>query len=227
MNAVESYRQARKIGWSRRQNKYGVRTHHSYKLQVEDARRLGVEVLPILRSEGVPLDTEHQAFIEGLLECDGLMGFLFVQDIESDGRRFESVTLSLGRKNAERLRHRDRLDLILECEIVDGASTGLSRLRAFVDPFEPGRKEAWLEHVVEGASGQSATALLAALSGLHHLWRHDASKAWNHWTQNYIDYFAPRVEPVDQTYFPTPIDDLRQRLNVVRRREEARTSLSV
>ena len=139
MNALESYRQARKLGWSRPWNKYGVRTFRSYRLDFSRDEGLIETACSVLATQSESVPTAAQAFVDDLLSDDPdnrmqLMGFIFYHEIEDDTGVHEGMTLSFGRKNAKR--HRDRFDLVFDAPVKNGTVGSLSRLRIYVDPFE-------------------------------------------------------------------------------------------
>lgn len=200
MNALESYRQARKYGWSRPWNKYDLLNFQSFKLDwqrdavlLEYARRL-------LDSDCGEMPEDSRAFCNDLMaDRERLMGFIFIHDFSEDGARYEGATLSLGRINAKR--HRDRLDIILESPVQGKNSLGLNRLRVYVDPFEPSRKAPlWFinKPVMESAT---AHTLFTVLSETSWAWAGDPEKMWDHWTSLYIDYFGDRTWEMDASYF--------------------------
>ncbi|MDP7339875.1 MAG: hypothetical protein QF786_11220, partial [Vicinamibacterales bacterium] len=117
MNALESYRQARKMGWSRPQNKYGLTVFHSFRLDRSDDRPLIDLVMKACLTEFTELDGPAGQYIRGLLEDPNLMGFIFVHDCLEERTKYEGMTFSFGRVATGQARHRDRFDLILESEV--------------------------------------------------------------------------------------------------------------
>jgi hypothetical protein len=208
MNALETYRQARKMGWSRPQNKHGVTTFASFELDTRTDRPLIERALGALELELPALAVGHAEFVRGLLNDPGLRGFVFVHDILDGGQLYEGATVSLGRVARGSPRHRDRLDVIVEREVVGGAAVSAGRMRAYVDPFvrpPDGHPPVALGPATLGAAG---TSLFEELSVFYAHYQRVPEKAWRHWTQDYIDYFGPRVRAVAGTAFPTPIDEL-------------------
>lgn len=208
MNALEAYRQARKMGWSRPQNKDGVTTFASFELDARIDRPLIERTLGALALEFPAVAVDHAQFVGDLLTDPGLRGFVFVHDILDGGRLYEGATVSLGRVVRGSPRHRDRLDIIVEREVVGGASVSPGRMRAYVDPFVrlPDRHSPVA--LGPAALGAAGTSLFEELSAFYARYQRVPEKAWRHWTQDYIDYFGPRVRPVAGTAFPTPIDEL-------------------
>jgi hypothetical protein len=207
MNALESYRQARKIGWSRPWNKYGVKTFRSYRLDPGADTDLIDRARAVLRAEATDLPDEARAYVDDLFSDDTqtrkrLMGFLFyheVIDAETDGGGvWEGVTLSFGRVNHKR--HRDRFDLVFEGRVADGRVGPLSRLRMFVDPFH-GVAPPLYQRTVTPAHAE-AQETFETLCDLYAAWADTPQRAWDHWTSQYIDYFGPRRTFADGTRFP-------------------------
>ncbi len=207
MNALESYRQARKMGWSRPQNKYGLTVFHSFRLDRSDDRPLIDLVMKACLTEFTELDGAAGQYIRGLLEDPCLMGFIFVHDCLEEGTRYEGMTFSFGRVATGQARHRDRFDLILESEVSNGSSQGLSRVRAYVDPFmSPIRKNPARVFIHESPRVTEAQELFLKGAETYALWQGDADRAWQHWTQRYINYFGPRTRSVGNSFFPTVVD---------------------
>lgn len=202
MNAFESYRQARKLGWSRPWNKYDLNNFQSFKLNPSDDRGL-IDSGRTLLAESFPtLPAEALAFVDELLADPELMGFIFVHEYRADGRLFEGATLSLGRKRERR--YRDRFDLILESEVTDGDSRGLSRIRLYIDPYVAGVREPLYTAVAEPPAGAEAQSLFARLSEISWEWEGLGDKVWDHWTSAYIDYFGPRQFILRESFFHLP-----------------------
>jgi hypothetical protein len=192
MSLFERYRQARKIGWSRPWNKHGVRTFAAFRvLAAEDQHLLGLasrvvhDVVPRLSPRSCAL---HRDVFSGAVLP---MGFVFLSEIEEGGRRFESVTLSLGRVAPGHPRHRDRIDIVLDSEIVEDASEGITRVRVYLDPFDVDRTPAEM-FVADGSFPPTAAALFLALITATERWQIESTRAWEHWTSAYIDYFGAR-----------------------------------
>lgn len=202
MGALEAYRASRKLGWSRPWNKYDVVNFQSFRLRPEEDRPLIELGRRVLEQEFSPLPDEAAGFIDSLLGDPGLMGFVFCHETGRDGQFWEGANLSLGRK-VER-RYRDRLDIILESEIRDGVSTGLSRIRVYLDPYRgrPGPPQ-WEWSKTETA-GQAASALFTRLAEISWQWPGEERRSWDHWTSRYIDYFGERRHAPGNSYFQQP-----------------------
>ena len=198
MGAFEAYRQARRIGWSRPWNKYGINTFQSFRLRFPADSTLIDLARAVLDADCPDMPENADSFIQELLSDPELMGFIFVHEFEKEGQRFEGATLSFGRKTGRR--YRDRLDLIVEAPIDGGSIGALSRLRIFIDPYRGIKPPLW-ESALDASTSAPAASLYAELGRLSHDWAHDADKLWDHWTSRYIDYFGPRRWPLSNTPF--------------------------
>ena len=200
MRAMESYRSARKMGWSRPWNKYGVVNFQSFRVRpMEDTVLLNLAT-QILETECKDLPDKARCFVEELLsDKKKLMGFIFIHEVtENKTVKFEGATLSLGRVNNKRFR--DRLDIILESPVHGGASVGLKRLRIFVDPYNKQRKQPLWQYT-GSTQTKFSNNLFAQLSHYSWEWQNQQDRRWDHWTSKYIDYFGPRQWSLDRTYF--------------------------
>jgi hypothetical protein len=198
MNALESYRQARKLGWSRPWNKYDLTVFQSFKINFERDQSI-ISLASDLLKNDLSMPTSARYFVNELLaDQEHLMGFIFVHDYQQAGQTYEGVTLSLGRIHDKKFR--DRVDIILESPLQDGHSAGLSRIRLYVDPYT-GIKEPLWSSVVEKNIPDAAVRLFHDLSDVSWQWSEDAQKHWNHWTSTYISYFGERKLSPDQAYF--------------------------
>lgn len=217
MNALESYRQARKIGWSRPHNKVGVTTFSSYELDLKNDRKIAEEAFKAARVEFIgEIDDQQISFLDDLKNDPGLMGFIFVHDREDKGHIYEGATFSFGRRTPSLPRFRDRMDFIVESAIDNNGSRGLTSVRTIIDPFkQPISKypPVVLRHVCDEKTDPSwwfaseSLALFDRASELHGEWSKIPEKQWDHWTSDYIDYFGPRKQAVPGTYFPTHVDE--------------------
>jgi hypothetical protein len=199
MQALEAYRSARKLGWSRPWNKYDLMNFQSFRLKAARDARLLTLAAELLRTECANMPAEAREFCDELLgDRDHLMGFLFVHEFSEQGRHFEGATLSLGRVNDRR--YRDRLDIILESPVEAESGTGLGRLRVFVDPFRGVAAPLWRTSVEPVGSG-AATELFDLLSDASWDWADQPERLWDHWTSAYIDYFGPRRWPMRRSHF--------------------------
>jgi hypothetical protein len=166
-------------------------------------------VMKACLTEFTELDGPAGQYIRGLLEDPNLMGFIFVHDCLEERTKYEGMTFSFGRVATGQARHRDRFDLILESEVSSGSSQGLSRVRAYVDPFKsPIQKNLASVFIHESPRASEAQELFLKGAETYSLWQGDADRAWQHWTQRYINYFGPRTTSVGDSYFPTAVDRL-------------------
>ncbi len=201
MQALENYRQARKYGWSRPWNKYGVVNFQSFKLN-DDDHDLRHLTAKLIAAQWPHRPEEARRFIDGLLNADSApMGYLFYQEFTDNGSHYEGVVVSYGRINAENRRFRDRLDVILESPITDGVSTGLSRLRIYADPYRSTNKQPLWQDTVDQPCDPLCQPLFAQLAARSWAWAQDSQRVWNHWITDYIDYFGPRQWPMQRSFF--------------------------
>lgn len=205
MNAFESYRQARKIGWSRPWNKYGVMTFRSYRLNFAEDASLVDLARSVLEAVEPGLTDAANDFVDDLLsdapqQRQRLMGFLFYHEIEDEDGLFEGVTLSFGRVHEEK-RHRDRLDFIFEAPLGDGRAEAFQRLRIFVDPYKGVGAPLW-QSTWRGAETAFARPVFEDLCELYPKWEEAPGRLWDHWTSQYIDYFGPRRHFAQNSHFP-------------------------
>lgn len=200
MNALESYRQSRKLGWSRPWNKYHLTVFQAFKLKTGMDQNLFDMARSFLEHDiAMPSSARH--FVQDLLDDEQkLMGFVFVHDYQDpdDGLIYEGVTLSLGRVNDKK--YRDRIDLIFESPVIDGGSQGLARVRVYIDPYMGAKEPLWTYTLCENL-GNRAYACFDRLGSCSWNWAKEDDKLWNHWTENYIDYFGPRQQLLNQSYF--------------------------
>ncbi|MDH5609487.1 MAG: hypothetical protein OEY56_08405 [Cyclobacteriaceae bacterium] len=204
MNALESYRQSKKYGWSRPWNKYDLVNFQSFMLRPETDEHLVTAMQQILRQQFPGMAQDAQDFCDELLaNREQLMGFIFYHEFHDNGIDYEGVTLSFGRVNAKRFR--DRLDLILESPIDQGKSMGLNRARLFVDPYREGVREPLYQEITTALQPVSRE-LFDLLCGYSWDWANDENRLWDHWTSHYIDYFGDRKLDLDTSYFYTGVE---------------------
>ena len=204
MNMLESYRQSRKMGWSRPWNKYGLKTFQSFKLNAQSDSELCHSAQNLISQlEGVP--TPAVDFIQQLLASpETLMGFLFFSEYTEDKQQYETATLSLGRKVSGNARVRDRFDIIFDALIKDNTAQALGRIRIFVDPYLEGNKEPLWSVTLTDDIPADFFKLFAQLSHLSWQWQSIEEKHWDHWTSRYIDYFGPRSVTMESSHFYQP-----------------------
>jgi hypothetical protein len=199
MNSFESYRQARKFGWSRPWNKYELINFQSFRIDVSSYPWFLQTAENLLRLEADNMSAAAGQFCTELLADEKLMGFIFVHEYTHNGQQYEGATLSLGRVNNKR--YRDRIDIIVESPVVDGVSQGVQRSRIYIDPYrETDKKPLWQGESLAD-NNQYITEIFAALSHVSWLWVNDAAHIWSHWTSAYIDYFGERQWAMTRSYF--------------------------
>ena len=120
MNALASYRQSRKMGWSRPQNKYGLTVFESFRMNPTNDHALIDFAMQTLLKEFPELDEESSRFVREVHQDARLIGFIFVHDSQDQGKKYEGITFSFGRVAAGQTQNRDRVDLIVESEISGG-----------------------------------------------------------------------------------------------------------
>jgi hypothetical protein len=201
MGAIERYRQGRKMGWSRSQNKVGLQVFRSFKLDPRQEAELVAAALACLDQAFPSLPRAERDFVSELCADPGLMFFVFVHDLEEEGRRFEGVTLSFGRRVKNANRFRDRFDLILDVPVVGDVAAGLGRVRAYVDPFRtpiaehpPARHDCVSPPIL-------AQQLLQIVAQRYPRLCREPGYAWSHWSHQFIDYFGARVAEPRETWF--------------------------
>jgi hypothetical protein len=200
MQALENYRQSKKMGWSRAWNKYHVVNFQSFKLNASD-QILRQLTLRVIAAEAQQIPEAARQFIDNLLnQSQTPMGFVFFQEFTDQERFYEGAVVSYGRINQENKRFRDRLDVILESEVIDGYSQGLSRIRIYVDPYTGNKEPLWQATIDQPNHGDTAE-LFEHLAGLSWVWAEDKSRIWNHWIIDYIDYFGARQWLMKKSYF--------------------------
>ncbi len=198
MNALEKKRQAKGLGWSRAWNKYGLtifRTH--VQRPVEDADYFA-PALTLLNHFLRDADPRYRDFVAELTADPALMTFTFYHNhATEDGRQYEGLTLSLGRKVPADPSKRDRLDIILEDERVDGSVDGVvDRIRIYVCPWATYSQDRRFHLVDRRRFSPNETAMAQACYqgcvARYNDWKGDESRQWSHWSVRYIDYFGPR-----------------------------------
>lgn len=204
MRAMEAYRSARKYGWSRPWNKYGVMNTMSYRIRPTVDLELIYFAQQLMETECSQMPEGVKVAVHDLLhDREKLMGFLFVQECtDEDGMRYEGINISFGRVNDKR--YRDRVDIILESPIQQFKSQGLGRIRVYVDPYNSERKDPLWVFESTTINGSETDLFFQQLAAISWEWAGDKSRIWDHWTSRYIDYFGPRQWQLEQTYFYHP-----------------------
>ena len=153
-------------------------------------------ILPFIRDFVGSIDGPYHGFIEDLLGDPQCMLFTFYHNNETDGRQYEGITLSLGRKVERDKSKRDRLDLIIEdARYEGGVDRNIDRVRAYICPWETyENKDFHLTERTEFADAQKEAAqrLYEHAVSYYHQWKDDEARQWSHWSTRYIDYFGPR-----------------------------------
>jgi hypothetical protein len=204
MNSFESYRQARKFGWSRPWNKINLMNFQSFKLDCQHESQLLQLVSDLLHSDSLIIPQEANDFCVDLLQDNALMGFVFVHEYRQDEETcYEGATLSLGRvsQGQGNRRYRDRMDIIVESRVIDGVSQGFERARIYIDPYRPTDKKPLWQGQLADNNSIALSSLFTMLSEISWLWAGDSSHLWNHWTSAYIDYFGDRQGSMSKSYF--------------------------
>ncbi|MGZ4980496.1 MAG: hypothetical protein ACXWE4_04325 [Methylobacter sp.] len=201
MQALENYRQSKKMGWSRPWNKENVVNFQSFKLNASD-QALCRLTLKAIEAEADSMPSMVRQFISELLN-DGQppMGYVFFQEFTEQESHYEGAVISYGRISKQSKRHRDRLDVILESAVTDGCSQGLSRMRIYVDPYYAEDKQPLWQGVITPPVHADTLRLFEHLAGLSWAWEGDINRTWNHWIIDYIDYFGPRQWPMRKSFF--------------------------
>jgi len=203
MNWLESYRQSRKMGWSRAWNKYGLTTFQSFKVHAKNDQDILLQGFQLL--DKIPqVPTQARPFIQSLRQEDNIMAFLFFSEYQEQGQYYESVTLSLGRKVKDQARFRDRLDLVFDARIRNNQVQKLDRLRIYIDPFQTDQKEPLWQLKIEGGWPVHVQETFAHLCELSWTWEEKTEKHWQHWTSQYIDYFGTRSFDLDESFLHHP-----------------------
>lgn len=208
MGILESYRARQRMGWSRPQNKEGVRTFKTLVPTAGAMAEIAERSYNLLHNREMKVSAESFRYVEDLLIDPALMGFMFFHDMEEDDRNFEGVTLSFGRRTGNRRRFRDRLDVILEAEVLHGVSQGFARLRVFIDPYDGGGERTEIIRRDALFAPEAARELFIMAEEFYSAWRDIPERQWMHWTQEYVEYFGSRKEPVSFSRFPTPESEL-------------------
>ncbi|MCA2960140.1 MAG: hypothetical protein IOD12_07800 [Silvanigrellales bacterium] len=217
MTLFESYRSARKYGWSRPWNKGGLRTFLTLEFSpsAEAAySSLAADWSDIAQSQSsLAQDRGETTFLSSLVATSGARGFVFLHERLDAQGLFEGFTLSFGAVSARGRRYRDRFDVVVEQRLdnEDVPSKATKRdilVRVYEDRFlvtegnrsEQGPVPLLCQTLLPGDHVDVAHLLSDSLT----LLRRDAldsARHWDHWTQDVIDYFGPRRFPELATWF--------------------------
>ncbi len=196
MNALEKKRQVKGFGWSRAWNKYGLNVFRTHISNIKEDSDYLDPAQPFLERILTDLPEPYASFIPDLFQDPARMAFTFYHNNDQDGRQFEGLTLSFGRKRPEDKTKRDRLDIILEDERGTGSVDGqVDRLRIYVCPWAAYKDKAF--HLaefaqLEGEQQALAQELYAHCTKYYHQWKSEDDRQWSHWSVRFIDYFGPR-----------------------------------
>ena len=206
MTLLEKYRQKRKLGWSRPWNKYGLLVFKSFVLDFTKDSNFINEMRKFLDS--LSLSENNILAFKQLSENRNSKGFLFCHDFtDSDFKTYEGVTFSIGKIAPESPRHRDRFDIILEREIIDGVSTGNIRARIYNDPYLNSTEIPKMIELRQSSEFQkNATNALESCVLKYCQWKNEPHRHWSHWTQNYIYYFGKRSLKVNKSIFEKTVN---------------------
>jgi hypothetical protein len=198
MNALEQKRQKKGLGWSRAWNKYGMTVFRTHVQRVAEDQAYFAPLHSLLNHFLADAPPVYREFVAELLNDPARMSFTFYHNNTTEnGRQFEGLTISIGRKVPSDKTKRDRLDIVLEDERDNGRVDGMvDRIRVYVCPWSTyGRDKSF--HLCE-RSDMGADELRLAQKfyqhcvGAYNQWKSDESRQWSHWSVRYIDYFGPR-----------------------------------
>lgn len=201
MTILESYRQKRKIGWSRPWNKYGLTVFKSFVLNTAEDNHIINSSLEFLKKLNISQD--HINSFESLSLAPNLKGFVFCHDyVELNGKHYEGITFSLGKNAAQSPGHRDRFDIILETEIINNTNSNNIRIRIYDDPYNHSTviPDIVLLNYATEFSQIAKTLLELCLKNCAE-WNSEPKRHWSHWTQNYIYYFGSRKMKIENSIF--------------------------
>lgn len=197
MNALETKRAAKGYGWSRPWNKYGSNTFRTHTCDATRDADYLAPLLPFLEKTLHGMPEPYASFMPGLFADPKVMFFTFYHNVEDDGAQYEGLTLSVGRKVVEDKTKRDRIDIILEDERIEGAVDGqVDRFRIYVCPWASyENKDRYEKHEsnLQSPLQEEAQALYSHAIGYYHEWKSNEERQWSHWSSKYIDYFGPRT----------------------------------
>ncbi len=198
MNALEQKRQRKGIGWSRAWNKYGMKVFRTHTQRCDQDDDYFAPVMTLLNHFLTSAPESYRSFVADLLCDPSRMAFTFYHNHSApEGRQYEGLTISLGRRVPDDSSKRDRLDIVLEDERVDGAVDGrVDRLRIYVCPWATYGEDrtfyAWDQCSFSRAEVGLVEACYRECVSRYDSWKSDESRQWSHWSVRYIDYFGPR-----------------------------------
>jgi hypothetical protein len=198
MNALEQKRQRKGLGWSRAWNKYGLTVFRTHTQRVAEDADYIVPVAATVNHFLGDAESVYRDFVADLLNDPSRMAFTFYHNNSTeDGRQYEGLTVSIGRKVPGDLTKRDRLDLILEDQRVGGAVDGrVDRLRLYVCPWGTYGLDRRFHLCERNAFTPEELGVVQATYQQcvrhYNQWKTEESRQWSHWSVRYIDYFGPR-----------------------------------
>ena len=197
MNALESKRQAKGLGWSRPWNKIGLNIFSTHILDTSNDADYFIPIRATLHHFLANAPESVKEFADSLLSDPECMAFTFYHNSDIEGEQYEGLTLSIGRKIQTDKSKRDRIDLILEDARINGRVDRLvDRVRIYVCPWDKYKheKQYYSKTFSPFAPGDQrlTQGLYAHCVSRYHDWKEDESREWNHWSSKYIDYFGPR-----------------------------------
>lgn len=197
MNALESKRQAKGMGWSRPWNKYGLTIFNTHSADLEKDAPYFEPVFRLLDVFKDRIPEHERDFVRELLQDPECMAFVFYHHDDHESGQYEGLTFSFGRRHGVDKSKRDRLDIVIEDRLVGNRVDGeVDRLRFYICPwdrYQNGRRLFMLEQTSFDVREDEALCHLYQHAVWHyHEWKHDDRRRWNHWSQQYIDYFGKR-----------------------------------
>ncbi|MDH5378213.1 MAG: hypothetical protein OEX00_07820 [Gammaproteobacteria bacterium] len=200
MRAVEAYRSKRRYGWSRPWNKYNLVNFQSFRLKPARDQQWVNLARAVLAKHAESISPQDAEYIDDLLKDKNLMGFIFIHEYEPKGEMWEGATLSFGRIVEKKFR--DRLDLIVEAPVENDMVSTPSRIRIYIDPFNPSEEISPQNVIIEDRGlNEEESKLFRELANVSWDWKDSAEHIWDHWTSHYIDYFGKRNFKLSSSHF--------------------------
>lgn len=206
MNALESKRQSKGMGWSRPWNKTGLNVFSTHKFNTKTDDKYLQPILSFIKPYLEAGPESMRRFALELLSDPSCMGFTFYHNSDRGGQQHEGFTLSFGRKVPGDRSKRDRLDIILEDLRIDGEVDQLvDRIRIYLCPWEhyQDNKQHHLIAIedIPPSEQESAQFLYKNCIDHYHIWKKEEAREWTHWSARFIDYFGPRSFIPQRTSF--------------------------
>lgn len=198
MGVLERKRQAQGMGWSRPWNKVGMTIFRTHQHEGFDDAEYFRPIELFLESIWSSIPAGYAAFGRALVADPSRMAFTFhhVRTAET-GRQYEGLTISLGRRVKSDRSKRDRLDIVLEDERVNGTvDRQVDLVRVYVCPWAKYSMDRefhlWEAAQVPTEEVAEVQALYGACVGKYHEWKNEPARQWDHWAARSMDYFGPR-----------------------------------